>query len=82
MVEEPEFSDEEVVEEEFEAWGDVLIFFLFILEVDAEADGWGVGSMGAFIGGFHDAWTAAGAEDVFIFTFFKFGFGPLGEFEG
>jgi hypothetical protein len=60
---EPEFAHEEIVEIEAEFGADVGVGELLVRQFDGEADGLAAGFAGAAIGGFHDARTAARAND-------------------
>jgi hypothetical protein len=60
---EPEFAHEEIMELEVERGGDVGVGILLEGQVDVEADALASGLVGAEVGGFHDAGTAAGGDD-------------------
>ena len=60
---EPEFAHEKIVEFEIERRGDIGVGILLEGQIDVEADAFASGFVGAEVGGFHDAGTAAGSDD-------------------
>ena len=60
---EPEFAHKEIMKIEAELRTDVGVGELLVGQFDGKTDGFAAGFDGATIGGFHDAGTAAGAND-------------------
>ena len=60
---EPEFAHEEIVEFEVERRSDVGVGILLEGQIDVETDALASGFVGAEVGGFHDAGSAAGSDD-------------------